>query len=51
MWSGDFTGPSCHLPYTAQDVAEPPVALPILPDPETIPDLPADYPRSDEFGP
>jgi type IV secretory pathway TraG/TraD family ATPase VirD4 len=24
---------------------------PILPDPEPIPDLPADYPSSDEFGP
>jgi hypothetical protein len=30
---------------------EPPSTLPILPDPEAAADVPADHPRSDEFGP
>jgi type IV secretory pathway TraG/TraD family ATPase VirD4 len=40
-----------NFPELARLTTEPPGALPILPDPEAIADLPADYPRSDEFGP
>ena len=34
-----------------QLTAEQPSVLPILQEPEAIADWPADYPRSDEFGP
>jgi type IV secretory pathway TraG/TraD family ATPase VirD4 len=40
-----------RMDWRARLTAEPPNALQSLADPDPIPDLPADYPRSDEFGP
>jgi hypothetical protein len=39
------------FPQLARLTTEPPSALPILRDPDHIADLPANFPRSDEFGP
>ena len=39
------------FPKLARLTTEPPSALPILQEPAAIADFPADYPRSDEFGP
>ena len=39
------------FPQLARLTTEQPSVLPILQEPEAIADLPADYPRSDEFGP
>jgi hypothetical protein len=40
-----------NFPQLVRLTTEPPGPLPILPEPEAIADLPADYPRSGEFGP
>jgi type IV secretory pathway TraG/TraD family ATPase VirD4 len=40
-----------NFPELARLTAEVPGPLPILQEPEAIADLPANHPRSDEFGP